>query len=337
MGSEIKFGAIHSILNPKSLAVWASDLYFKGEDVKCQILKTGINHTYLLKTGTEKYVLRVYVKDWRSKGEINEELRFLLNLKKEGINVSYPITNAQNELINELIAPEGVRFAVLFSFAEGDKIRSLGKGHCNTIGKTMANIHVSSLELNLKRVKYNFAELCDKPILALQGFFEKTHPSMLILGKIESYLKPYLNSEIISDCPTGSVHLDIWYDNMNIDSDGKVTLFDFDFCGNGPFVLDLAYFLTQLFHSESDKDVYLQKANVFLKGYESVRPLKKQEKDLIAQSGIAVWVFYLGVQARRFDDWSNMFFTANYLKHFVGLIQNWANYYEIDFEINQEE
>jgi hypothetical protein len=47
-------------------------------------------------------------------------------------------------------------------------------------------------------------------------------------------------------------------------------------------------------------------------------------------------VFYLGVQARRFDDWSNMFFTANYLKHFVGLIQNWANYYEIDFDIKQK-
>lgn len=333
MDSEMKFDAIYTILNPNSLAVWASNLYFKSEDVQCQILKTGINHTYLLKTGPEKYVLRVYVKDWRSKGEINEELRFLLNLKKEGINVSYPITNAQNELINELNAPEGVRFAVLFSFAEGDKIRSLGKGHCNTIGKTMASLHLSSLDLSLKRVTYNHSELCEKPILHLQEFFDKEHEGILTLKKIESYLCPYFNSGDVLKCQIGAIHMDIWYDNMNIDFNGKVTLFDFDFCGNGPLVLDVAYFLTQLFHSESDKDIYLQKANVFIKGYESVRPLKQQEKDMIAQSGIAVWVFYLGVQASRFDDWSNLFFTANYLKHFVGLIQNWANYYEIDFSV----
>jgi len=48
---------------------------------------------------------------------------------------------------------------------------------------------------------------------------------------------------------------------------------------------------------------------------------------LIPDAGASIFVFYLGVQAQRFD-WSNIFFTENYLKMFVGRIRNWLDYYK---------
>ncbi len=52
-----------------------------------------------------------------------------------------------------------------------------------------------------------------------------------------------------------------------------------------------------------------------------------EELKLIPEAGASIFVFYLGVQAQRFD-WSNIFLTENYLKMFVGRIKNWLDYYE---------
>ena len=128
----------------------------------------------------------------------------------------------------------------------------------------------------------------------------------------------------------GVVHLDLWYDNMNIDTDATVTIFDFDFCGNGWLLLDVAYCTMQLFHTEADKEVFRQKLNSFYHGYEAVSSLSGQEKELLPAAGLAVWIFYLGVQSRRFDNWSNIFLTKNYLTHYLGMAKSWLSYHNID-------
>lgn len=112
---------------------------------------------------------------------------------------------------------------------------------------------------------------------------------------------------------------------MSVTKNSEVTIFDFDFCGNGPLILDVAYFCKQLFHIENNKEEYELKKDAFLAGYQSIRKLTKQEINLIPPAGAAVYIFYLGVQCRRFE-WSNIFLTENYLKIFVGKIKNWVEY-----------
>ena len=99
---------------------------------------------------------------------------------------------------------------------------------------------------------------------------------------------------------------------MNITTDYRITVLDFDFCGHGLQVIDIAYFCHQLFHIEIDKSNYELKFKHFIKGYQSVKSLSNAELAFIPNAGAAIWVFYLGVQARRFD-WSNIFITKNYL------------------------
>ena len=104
----------------------------------------------------------------------------------------------------------------------------------------------------------------------------------------------------------GIVHMDIWYDNMNIKGQNEPTIFDFDFCGNGLLIFDVAYFCKQLFHIEVNKDEYELKIQSFLKGYQSIRTLSEEEIKMIPDVAAAIWIFYLGVQSQRFD-WSNIF------------------------------
>jgi Ser/Thr protein kinase RdoA (MazF antagonist) len=83
-----------------------------------QAFRAGMNHVYIV-TDNNKYVLRVYT-NWRTKKEVTEEVRLLIHLNKNKTPVSFPIDNL-NEYIQELNAPEGLRYAVLFRLQEISK------------------------------------------------------------------------------------------------------------------------------------------------------------------------------------------------------------------------
>ena len=301
--------------------------YGMSQSSACQLLKTGINHTYLLAGTSQQAVLRVYSYNWRTRAEIEAELALLLKLHALGLQVSFPLADSEGGYIQELSAPEGTRYAVLFSFAEGDKVRWLAPAACTAIGTLMGRMHQSTAGQLLDRPTYTPELLLTQSYASALTFFAAELPEMQYLRDISMQLAHTFSRAGIAAAPAGTVHLDIWYDNMAITSQGEVTLFDFDFCGNGPAILDVAYFCKQLFHIETDKQQYEEKVRHFLNGYASARNLSVAERQLLPAAGAAVWLFYLGVQVRRFD-WSNIFLSVNYLKMYVSKMQAWLTYHE---------
>src|SRR5689334_14365612 len=116
------FPVSSSILSASHLATLIKDSYGLNTDVHCELIKAGVNHTYLIMSGADKYIFRVYSHGWRTEEEINEEIRLLEYLKGNGISVSHAIKKASGAYIQLLKAPEGDRFGVLFTYAEGEKI-----------------------------------------------------------------------------------------------------------------------------------------------------------------------------------------------------------------------
>ncbi|MOA08421.1 homoserine kinase [compost metagenome] len=125
--------------------------------------------------------------------------------------------------------------------------------------------------------------------------------------------------------------MDIWFDNLNIDENNEITLFDFDFCGNGWLCTDIAYYILQLHNIEKyEEKEYQPKVNSFLKGYESVIKISDEEKRLLPALGVSMYIFYLGIQCQRYENWSNQFLSENYLKRFInGLIKRYYEIYKI--------
>ena len=117
-----KFPVISSILSADHLGLFVQTRYGLTNNVSCKLLKTGINHSYLVWNKKSKFILRLYSLNWRSDLEISEEVRLLNLLSEINISVSYPIKDVDGNYIQHLEAPEGTRQAVLFSFAEGDKL-----------------------------------------------------------------------------------------------------------------------------------------------------------------------------------------------------------------------
>ncbi|MBJ6367029.1 phosphotransferase [Snuella sedimenti] len=315
-----------STLSAKELGEFAKDRYQLNENFICNLFRTGMNHTYFLSDNETKYVLRIYSHNWRTKPEILEEIKLLNLLKENNLSVSFPIQDKTGGFIQEINAPEGIRYAILFSFAQGEKIRFMDKETCFAIGSLMAKIHNLTLNKTIDRIAYNKESLLELPYEHLKQFFSEKLPEMEFIKEIRELFQ---NTDF-ETIPNGVVHMDIWYDNMAITHDKEITIFDFDFCGNGAQILDLGYFCKQLFHIESDKKEYELKIKYFLDGYQSIRALSNSELKLIPKAGLAVFVFYLGVQAQRFD-WSNIFLSENYLKMFyLERLKSWIEYNNIE-------
>ena len=321
------FPVITSTLSETELGKFIKEKYELNENFKCKLFRTGVNHTYFITDNETKFVVRVYCYKWRTKIEIEQELELLNLLKKESVSISYPISDKNGDLIQEINAPEGIRYVVLFSFAKGEKLRFMSNKTCYSIGLLMAKIHNITENRKVERVNYNSEILINKSYNYLKTFFAEDLDEMKLVKEIGSKISKTIDESNIIEKQNGIVHLDIWYDNLSVNNENEITIFDFDNCGNGLLILDVGYFCKQLFFIETDKKEYEIKVNSFLKGYQEKRFLSDNELKLIPEAGASIFIFYLGVQAQRFD-WSNIFLSENYLKMFVGRIKNWIDYYK---------
>ncbi|PZU86365.1 MAG: homoserine kinase [Chryseobacterium sp.] len=322
------FPVTTSTLSETELGNFIQEKYDLSENFECKLFRTGVNHTYFLSNTQTKFAVRVYCHQWRTKSEIQEEVELLNLLKTHNLSISFPIPDKEGKFIQEINAPEGLRHVVVFTFAEGEKMRFMTNETCFAIGSLMADIHNITATKKIERINYDSDSLLNKPYDYLTSYFHEDLDEMKYLKEIRSKISKNFAKNALSENQKGIVHLDIWYDNLSVNSEKEITIFDFDNCGNGLLILDIGYFCKQLFFIESDKQIYESKAESFLNGYRKKRNLSKNELKLIPDAGVSIFMFYLGVQAQRFD-WSNIFFTENYLKMFVGRIKNWIDYYEI--------
>ena len=330
MSKEIPVTA--STLSAQYLKEFLVENFQLSPTTTCKLFRTGINHLYMVDTETEKFVFRVYTLNWRTRTEIEEEIRLLLHLKQNHISVSYPIADKHHSFIQEFNAPEGVRFGVLFSFAKGKKIPLFTEHASFNIGLTMAKMHKATTNFQYKRVTYSANTLLIDSFATAKSFFSSPSDEMTFVEKTSKHLASEFDKIDVKQVRFGGVHFDIWFDNMHIDEKDEITIFDFDFCGNGMLCLDIAYFMVQLYNTQPTEADYERKVAAFLKGYESITKISDEEKRIMPMLSVCIWFFYLGVQCDRFENWSNVFLNENHLKRFIGIVKKWISYKQLSVE-----
>lgn len=326
-----KFPTINSTLSPIELSQLIRQKYNLSDQTECSIFRLAMNHLYIVRDGENKYVFRIYTYNWRTKLEIEEELRLLIHLKENDKQVSYPIEDKSNQYLQEIEAPEGKRYGVLFSYAKGAKTAKFSAQTSFLIGQALAKVHQSTENFELARISYNSQNFLEKAVLNTKKFY-KANNEIDFLDKLSTFLTLKMNEIDKQKMRYGSVHLDVWFDNLHINEEKDVTFFDFDFCGNGYLCFDISYFLFQLLATNLNEEEYQTKAETFLKGYETVTKINDEEKKFLPFACLAIMTYYISVQCDRFEYWTNIFLSDDHLKRMVGNLKRWIAYNKIEIE-----
>lgn len=331
-----KFPTINSTLSPNELGKLIKQKYGLSDKTECSIVRLAMNHLYIVLDDKDKYVFRVYTHNLRTKLEIEEELRLLTHLKEADRQIAFPIADKSNEYIQEIEASEGTRFGVLFSYAKGTKTAKFSHQTSFLIGQALAKVHQSTENFELTRISYNAQNLLKNPVLRTKKFYSKNIDEIEFLEKLSSFLTPKIENIGKQKMRYGSVHLDVWFDNLHIDDEEGITFFDFDFCGNGYLCFDISYFLFQLLATNLNEEEYQIKADSFLKGYGTVTKISNEEKEFIPFACLAIMTYYIAVQCDRFEYWTNLFLNEDHLKRMVGNLKRWIAYNKIEINMTEK-
>jgi len=294
------FPSSKSILSAEKILEFLEKKYVFLNGFNCKLIKSWVNDTYLITNDLDKYIFRVYRVGWRSEKEILAEIELVLKLRKKDISVSFPIPDLDDCFIQTFNAIEGNRIGVLFSFASGDKPKNSNEELEYSIGNYMAYLHQETEGMRLPRIEYTIETLLYEAIEKIGNYLNQESEEYLFLIKIKQYIYREIENVNLTSFRRGVIHFDLWKDNLHVDENKEITIFDFDFCGNGWLILDLAFHEIVTFITEPNIQKYESEINSFRKGYEDIFQIKKEEKDAIPLLAICALIYYLSFQSEKF-------------------------------------
>jgi len=323
------FPTQYSTLSSKALNVKLQESYGLS-NTTCRLLIRNVSDTYVIESATEKYIFKIYRDAHRKLEEIKGEVELLSILFEKGAKVSRPIPDTDGEVLQVFNAAEGIRYGILFSWAQGSVVYAMNDQQLETVGREMAAIHniTSAIELSHHRQRYSIETVIVNPLKILEPAFAGLEDDYVYLKKtaaevIERY------KQFDGSFSYGYCHFDFMPKNFHFNDAGDITFFDFDFVGKGLLAYDITSFFIHYFLEFTSGKINQQEARdafgVFVDSYRKVRPLSNEEIAAIPYLGFGFWLFYFGFQCENFDDWSNLFWGPKFMKDRVALINKWMD------------
>ncbi|MDH5230588.1 MAG: phosphotransferase [Gammaproteobacteria bacterium] len=285
----------YSQLSSTSASHLVATQYNLDKNLTCRFYVLGLHDNYLLESDQQQYILRIYRNHWRKKEDILFELETLAFLNSKTDLVSELVTTNTGELAFQIDSPEGPRFAALFCYADGcspdDKISAK---ESELLGETVALIHkhLDQFTPQTSRQVLDIHYLLHTSIQTIKPFLENDQFAYLSqLAEQINTSMPALEKQIsIFGLCIGDVNPT----NFHINSNDKITVFDFDQCGFAYRSFEIGKFFSSV-HRYSKAD---EIKNAFLAGYQTVRRLSLAEQTAIPWFEIIslIWVMSIHVE-----------------------------------------
>ena len=280
---------------------------FRLSHVRCQLIKGTIRDTYRVWSSEDDFVLCVYQHASRSSAEIECELDFIEHLNRQGVAVGPPIRLKNDTRMLSLEAPEGLRHGVLFAYIHGEHLsRTPNIETAARLGSQIATIHsaADSMRAAINRPCIDFDTMVRRPIEAFGEAVSHRAESVAYLDAVSAILEPRICNLDQSKPYHGLVHGDVSASNTKVSPSGAMSFLDFDFCGLGWRVYDVATYFTEVMYWKAPEG----NAEAFLKGYQEIRPLRDWELQAIPAFAAARNIFSLGTPSLHINEWGSASF-----------------------------
>lgn len=249
---------------------------------RATLINLSENHTFRIEgPGDGRHILRLHRPGYQSRAAIESELAWVSALRHSGMPVPLPLAGRDGHLVQR---PGADRYAVLFAFeagiepVPGDDLAPLFK----IIGSFAATAHRHvegwRRSQDFVRPAWTAEAILDADGLwgdwrrapRVEGATRKT------LDRLDGRLRAELAAYGTAPDRFGLIHADMRLANLLVDGE-RVTLIDFDDCGFGWFMYDLAASLSFI---ETSAQLAALKQN-WIEGYTAIRPLSAQDIRII--------------------------------------------------------
>lgn len=268
-----------------SLLAEALPAYGVGPDVRTRLLSLSENGTYLVTDGDRRFVVRVHRYGYQDAESIASELTWTDALRADcGVSTPAVVPTIAGAPIVRLPRPEGERHVVAFTLVDGETGEdSPHPISAHDLGELTARMHRQvegwTPPSRFRRFHWD-ADACLGPDArwgswkGAPGVTPADHPTLAaaterILGNLAAYGR--------GPDRYGLVHADLRLANLMIDDELNLTVIDFDDCGYGWFLYDLATVVSWLEHT----DAVAATIDEWIAGYTSVRALSADDLAMV--------------------------------------------------------
>jgi Ser/Thr protein kinase RdoA (MazF antagonist) len=207
-----------------------------------RILDSFESFIYEFEHGAESYILRIGHSVRKSESLIQGEVHWINYLSDGGVSVARAISSKNGKLVESIDDGQGGQFLITaFMRAEGQKPWDAGwtPARFENYGHLLGQMHALAVD-------YQAIPTWERPAWDDDGmkFVEMYLPASetIVHQKYQSVLK-HIYSLPKSKTSYGLIHQDAHQNNLFMDGNGKITLFDFDDCVYSWFINDIAIVL----------------------------------------------------------------------------------------------
>lgn len=280
----------------------AAQLFSELDLGQLQSLKAcagGIENTnYFADSDAGQYVLTLFER------LTHEQLPFYLHLMKHlaghGVPVPDPAPDKSGAILHSL---KGKPAAVVNKLRGASHLQP-SLVHCASVGGMLARMHLCSQHFDLQQPNLRGLTWWNDTLPAVLPHVTQEQRSLL-LGEL-AYQNHVHESSAYKALPVGTIHADLFRDNVMFEGDELTGFFDFYFAGCDTFLFDIGVCLNDWCIDLTTGQHDAARADAFLTAYQAVRPLAAQERDLLpamARAGALrfwisrLWDFYLPREA----------------------------------------
>lgn len=263
--------AVFTPVSAHELKVFLSS-YDIGERVAHEGIKAGVSNTnFFITTTTGRYILTLFEPRRVRSEDIPFFMDYAICLEQNGVPCPKTLVRKDKTTRGELNDRPAAIFSILNG--EGGDISSLTPTMCERGGEVLARMHLAARNITATAPNHFGMDRWRSWLAQMGGDMNRIASGLYKFAADEF---DYVGSHWPKDLPSGAIHADYFPDNVFFDGGDVTGVIDFHFVCSDFFVYDLAIALNAWCFDENN---HFQQTRMdsFLRGYQSMRPLNKEE------------------------------------------------------------
>lgn len=278
----------YSVLSDNDLTILL-DEYYNIKNVKSiHLHRAFIGDVYFIEDDKQSYVMKIYKSLPLQKKNAENSTNVIEYLWEQGVDVPKVFKNINKLSTTTILAPEGEREVVITSFIDGKTIAvSCDNKIHKVIGRKLAQMRLAMKDYPFldRIIKTDEDNLIDNFLKVMKQYFPNKEVEFKFFKSYGEIISKKVK-ELYSIKPQciGFCHGDLHHGNIIKTLTDDVVFFDFDACGIGCNMFDIAVYCdkTDYFNLDKKKILETQKTlELFLEGYTNVFQLSQLEIDSI--------------------------------------------------------